>query len=315
VHSPSLALIGLLHVALAFAIWQAKPERRINRLFALQTLTFAGWTFSNALLHLRMWLSVGNMLAFASASLIPAFMLTFTLNYPDSKVRRAAVWERGIFGIAIVFALASVMTNWMVHDVRLVEGKLSREPGVLYPFFAYFIAVFDTGLFVFALKWRRARERERAQLNYYGLGLVIAAASGITSNLIIPATTGSSSFSHFGPYFGLPLIALTAHTIIRHRFMDLKVVVQRGLTFTIAMLLSSVPALALFLLVGPSMLAHRRLPEAMAAAGAFLSVALLIPLTRDVAERLLSIATSIGQESTRSISSVTPAPSSRMRSI
>ena len=236
-HSLSLALIGVLHLVLALAVWRAKPERRVNRLFTLQTLTFAGWTFGNAVLQMRMWLDLGNMLAFACASLIPAFFLTFTIHYPDSKVQNVTIWQRAVFFVSGLFALASLATNWLVYDVRFEGGELSRQPGTLYPFFiVYFVGVFSAGLIVFAEKWRRARERERAQLNYYGLGLIIAAVGGITSNLIVPAATGSSSFSHFGPYFGLPLAALTAHTIIRHRFMDLRVVVHRGLTFTIATL-------------------------------------------------------------------------------
>jgi two-component system nitrogen regulation sensor histidine kinase GlnL len=286
-HSLTLALIGFLHLALGLAVWRAKPQRGTNRLFALQTLTFAGWTFGNAFLQLRVWIDIGNMLAFASASLMPAFMMAFIIHYPDSRSRRSP-WQWAVFCVGGLFALASLTTGWIVHDVRFENDELRRQPGILYPFFAaYFIAVVGAGFAVFAQKWWRARERERAQLNYYGLGLIIAGAGGITSNLILPALTKSSSFSHFGPYFGLSLVALTAHTIIRHRFMDLRVAVHRGLTFTIAMLLASVPALALFLLVGRPMLTHRRLPEAMLAIAAFLAVALLIPLTRDFAERLL----------------------------
>lgn len=283
-----LASIGLLHSVLAVAVWRSNPHRRVNRLFALQTFMFAGWTIGNALLQTDAWLAIGNKLAFGSASLIPGAMLMFIVHYPDSNTGRITVRHHAVLCIGAGLALASLTTDWMVYDVRLDGGILSRRAGVLYPFFTvYFIGVVIWGVIVFTRKWCRSKERDRAQLNYYGLGLVVAATGGITSNLVVPAATGSSSWSHLGPYFGLPLIALTAHTIIRHRFMDLRIVIHRGLVATLAVLLSSLPALALLLVVGRSMVMHQSLPEALLVAAGFFAVALLIPLTRDVAERVL----------------------------
>src|SRR5262249_4172875 len=41
--------------------------------------------------------------------------------------------------------------------------------------------------------------------------------------------TGRSTHSWIGPYFGVLLVALVGHAIIRHRLMDLRIVVHRGL--------------------------------------------------------------------------------------
>jgi nitrogen-specific signal transduction histidine kinase len=287
-HLAMLASIALLHGSLALAVWRSKPDRRVNRLFAFQTLMFAGWTLGNALLQDPGWLSLGQMLAFGSASLIPPSMLMFIFHYPESRFSTTPRWQYAVLSIGLGFALVSLTTDLMVYDVRLLEGRLSRRAGVAYPFFvAYFIAMFIFGFTVFVRKWSRSKERSRAQLNYYGLGLVVAAIGGITSNLFVPAVTGSSSWSHLGPYFGLPLIVLTAHTIIRHRFMDLRIVVHRSLVVTFAVLLSSLPALAFFLLFGQPTADQRTLPEVLVVVSGFFVVALLIPLTRDVAERLL----------------------------
>jgi two-component system nitrogen regulation sensor histidine kinase GlnL len=284
----TLAVIALLHLVLALAVWRAKPEGHINRLFALQTLTFAGWTFGNALMQTRMWLHGASMLTFASASLIPSAMLTFTIYYPDQRRKSAALSLRLAVFVGGVFALASVATDWIVYDTYFGAAGLSRRTGPLYPFFAiYFITVYIAVLAVFARKWRLARGRERTQLNYYGLGLLVIGLGGITSNLIFPAITGRSSLSHVGPCFGLPFVLLTAHAIFRYRFMDLRLVVHRGLTFTIAVLISLVPALALLLLGSRPVFKHLSLSEALLTTVAFLAVALLIPPTRDLAERFL----------------------------
>jgi nitrogen-specific signal transduction histidine kinase len=286
----TLGTIALLHLTLAVAVWRARPNSLVNRLFALQTLTFAGWTLGNGILQTGSWLNAANVLTFASASLIPATLLTFTIHYPNSVPVSSIPWHRFAMAAGLIFAMSSLTTDWLVYDIRADSHGLSRQTGALYPLFVgYVVIVIGAGLTVFVRKWRKARERQRAQLNYYGFGLLVATGGGITSNLIIPAVTGNSGFSHLGPYFSVVLIALTAHTIIRHRFMDLRIVVHRGLTFVLAMVLSLLPLAALLLLAVHPLLVRLSLTEVEAylTAGVCVGVALLIPPSRDLAERLL----------------------------
>ncbi|HMI54748.1 MAG TPA: histidine kinase N-terminal 7TM domain-containing protein, partial [Gemmatimonadaceae bacterium] len=286
----TLGTIALLHLTLAVAVWRARPNSLVNRLFALQTLTFAGWTLGNGILQTGSWLNAANVLTFASASLIPATLLTFTIHYPNSVPMSSIPWHRFAMAAGLIFAMSSLTTDWLVYDIRADSHGLSRQTGALYPLFVgYVVIVIGAGLTVFVRKWRKARERQRAQLNYYGFGLLVATGGGITSNLIIPAVTGNSGFSHLGPYFSVVLIALTAHTIIRHRFMDLRIVVHRGLTFVLAMVLSLLPLAALLLLAVHPLLVRLSLTEVEAylTAGVCVGVALLIPPSRDLAERLL----------------------------
>ena len=100
-----------------------------------------------------------------------------------------------------------------------------------------------------------------APLQYLGIGILIIAAGGITTNLLIPLVTGRSSYSAFGPYFALPLVLLVGHAIIRHRLMDLRLVINRGITYLLASaFLSAVVILTtrLILFPGPYAEASRR---------------------------------------------------------
>src|SRR5437667_7518025 len=90
-----------------------------------------------------------------------------------------------------------------------------------------------------------------------------------------------------GPYFGLILTALVAHAIIRHRLMDLRLVVHRGLTFAIAMLLSLCPVAVALAFYWPTLVAHFGPDELIFLLGATVVVAFLVPPTRDIARRLL----------------------------
>ena len=285
-HTIALALIAMLHVSLAIAVWRAKPAGTVNRLFAIQTLTFASWTFGVAWLRSGIYVNQADAFTFASASLIPAAILSFTINYPAPVHGRATRWQVASVIGGVFFAAVALATDWISYDVRFVGDEPSRKHGPLYVVFAvYFLTVVAAGLFTFVQKWVSARERQRTQLSYYGVGILVSSLGGITANLFVPLATGASAYSHFGPYFGLPLIALTSHAIIRHRFMDLRLVIHRGLTLSISGVVSASAVIGVAALVTRQRQISISTGELLLGGIAILAVTLLTPLARDVVEQ------------------------------
>jgi nitrogen-specific signal transduction histidine kinase len=287
-HALALTLIGVLHVIVAVTVWRARPDRIVNRVFAFQTVALAGWTFGNAGLQTGMWLNGISRLTFAAASFLPTALLIFTIHYPAASSASHIMLRRVALITASFFAAASLGTDWIVHDVRFEAAGPTRRPGLLYPCLVlYFLIIFGAGLTIFIGKWWHSKDRERTQLNYYGVGVFIAVLGGVLANLVFPATTGRSNLSHIGPYFGLPFIALTAHATIRHRFMDLRIVIHRGLTFAVTLILSLIPPVAAVLLLSGSVLDELTALHAMVGIGSLLGVVLLASLLWNPAEHLL----------------------------
>ena len=230
-----LSVLAILHLALVVVVWRAKPKSPVHRFYAFHALMFMGWTAGIAWIQSGVAIEGGAKLTFASASLVPAALLMFTIHYPDAE---ASSW-RGpqllVLAVGAFFAIASIMTDSVVYDTRWTAGVLSRRPGPLYPWFTAYVALaLPAAVGVFVRKWWSAKGRRRIQLSYYGVGLLFLLVGAVTANLIIPAATGRSDVSHLGPYFGAVLIALTAHATLRDRFMDLRLVVHRCLTVGIA---------------------------------------------------------------------------------
>jgi signal transduction histidine kinase len=133
-------------------------------------------------------------------------------------------------------AVLSGTTRLIAYDISLTTTGIQRSSGPLFPLFTlYFLACLITALSVFIGKWRRERGLARAQLQYLGIGLLVLSVGGITTNLMIPIVTGRSTLSWLGPYFTLPLVALVGHAIIRHRLMDLRIFISRGLAYALSM--------------------------------------------------------------------------------
>ena len=284
----SLLLVASALGALALFVWRANRRNGTNKRFAILALTIGLWVLGVAALQTGSHLDFWARFTFGAASFIPPAFVAFMQAYPV----HAAPLPRGLLPLTITcgttLAILAGSTDLVVYDTRLLDGVLVRKSGALYPVFAgYFVIVWCIALTDLFLKWRNARGLGRAQIQYLGAGIITATAGGIGLNLIVPLTTGLSTYSWVGPYFTLGFLALVAHAIIRHRLMDLRLVVHRGLTVAIAVLLSLIPVGALLLVVWPRLFAYMRPDEVLVAFLASVVVALLIPLTRDAARRIL----------------------------
>ena len=74
------------------------------------------------------------------------------------------------------------------------------------------------------------------------------------TNLLVPLTLRSSRLGKYGPLFIFIMLALIGHAIIRHRFMDIRVVVKQGVVYLAAF---SVAGAVLVLLLAGSKLVFR----------------------------------------------------------
>jgi signal transduction histidine kinase len=246
VRALSLIVLAGLLTLLALYVWRARPDSSVNRWFALFTLAIDCWVLGIAGVEAAFHTELFGRLTFAGAGFIPPTFLAFSRVFPTTSTWPSRRLVTLALALAVVFAGLSTTTPWIAYGIHQTAQGIQRSAGRLYYVFAiYFIVCSITAVSVFIAKARKVRGLARAQLQYLGIGILVIAAGGITSNLLIPIATGRSSYSAFGPYFALPLLLLVGHAIIRHRLMDLRIVINRGLTYLLA---SAVVSIAVILL-------------------------------------------------------------------
>jgi signal transduction histidine kinase len=232
---PLVALVALL-LALAAFVWLARRNSAINRWFATFTLFVAVWVLGISGLQSGVHLDAWARVAFAGATLIPASFLAFMRAYPTPSSWPSTSLLRGTLMLAGAIAILSLSTPLMVYDTTMTPAGLTRQTGPLYTvFFIYFLVTWVAAIVVFAFKWRVSRGLASAQLQYLGAGIILSGVGGISANLLLPMATGRSTYSWIGPYFSLILVAMVGHAIIRHRLMDLRLFISRGLAYALAM--------------------------------------------------------------------------------
>jgi two-component system NtrC family sensor kinase len=284
----SLCFVSFMVLGLGTLVWRARPEGPVNRSFGAFTLFSAIWILGVGLFYagrnLAFWASV----AFAGASLVPAAFIAFVRYYP-TPTKWLGPWAlRLCFSFGAFFAITSLTTTLIVKDALTTTIGPVRQTGPLYRVFAiYFLLAWFAALVVLLSKWSRSRGLARVQLLYLALGFMVSTSGGIAANLVLPIVSGITTYNWIGPLFSLAFVALIAHGIIRHRVMDVRLVIHRGLTFTLALAVSLIPVGGLLALAWPTLSDHLAPDELIALIIAVVVVGLLIPLTRDAAGRLL----------------------------
>jgi signal transduction histidine kinase/uncharacterized membrane protein len=175
-------------------------------------------------------------LPFAAASLIGSSFVVFCQVFPDreSLSRSKGTWILMLLG-AVMAGLS--LTPLVLRDTDISgTGRIQPHYGPLYPAFgAFMLGAFGHGIWTLTRKWWTARGRSRLQIQYLWLGLCLLIGGGTITNLIVPALMRSSYLSAYGPYFSLFFVSLTAHAIIRHRLMDIRVVVSKSVTYGLSL--------------------------------------------------------------------------------
>src|SRR6266511_3578183 len=206
-----------------------------HRAFFLVVMPIAVWAFALALAHAAtppaLWYV---KLSFATGSLVPIAMLRFAerLRHPD---RRSSVITRCIFiPLGLAFSLIS-WSSWIVAGVEVYEGGVQVFYGPLHaPFAVYALGCFALGIYVLFSTYREAAGLLKLQSAYVLVAMSVPAALAMVTNVLIPLMLGISTAGRYGPIFSLIMLGLIGHAIIRHRFMDIRVVVKQGVVYLAA---------------------------------------------------------------------------------
>jgi len=232
--------LAVLLGVLAIYVWRARAASSVNRWFTILTFAITGWVLGIGGVESGANTEFWGRLTFASACMMPATFLAFSRVFPVTSAWPTPRFVWAMLSIGLVLSILSMMTRLIAYDISLTGAGIQRQSGLMFPAFAaYFLSCLVIALGVFIRKWRQTRGLARAQLQHLGTGLLMLSAGGITTNLIIPIVTGHSVYSWLGPYFALPLVALVGHAIIRHRLMDLRLFVSRGLAYALSITIVS----------------------------------------------------------------------------
>jgi signal transduction histidine kinase len=233
--SDGLAIViatSFLNTLLASLVVIRNPKAVINRIFGFFALSIILWTVCN---YLADALSSNNLLltrlTFVAA--IPLALSLFYLSnvFPNQKMVNSNKIVKNEVRFSILLAILC-LTPWLVPDVTKTDSGVNLSVGLAYPL--YVVYIFQILLMIisnFIRSYKKSDSEAKSQIKILLTGIVTYALLAIASNLVIPLFADSWSSTKIGPIFTLFFVGFTGYAIIRHRFLDIRLVVARSLAY------------------------------------------------------------------------------------
>lgn len=226
--------IAFINLVLASFVYLRNPKRRINQIFGAFALAISLWMISNHFVDnfdnlqvAEVWMRV----TFISSALIIYLLMLFVLAFPDNG--RSLNKRR----VILLFLPTGLITSLLFTDLIIagvkpearVIGAVFGSLGFVFSF--YFLSYLLVALGILFSKYRRSRGLERVQLQYIFFGLFLSSIILTVTNLIMPFVFNNYGFVNIGPLALLFFLGFIAYAIVKHRFMDIRLVVARSVAY------------------------------------------------------------------------------------
>ncbi|MDC4224231.1 MAG: ATP-binding protein [Candidatus Manganitrophus sp.] len=264
------------------------PHGNVNRQFTLFAASIAIWAGGRVLyLTAQEYESALFWARFTIAGtvFIPALFLHFVSTLLKSNLDKPLLFSYA----GSVFLFIANLTPWMVKDVSIAyQSSYFIVPG---PFYPLLLVIFTVDLIIgFNLLLKRyhvSSGLERNQIRLVFWASVIGFAGG-TTNFLTDFRIEKYALSAYATYLVPLFAAILTYAIIRYHFLDIQIVIQKGIIYFLTLIITAIP---FFLLME---FFQRVLPLQAANIASFLLFAIILllfsnikPLTQQWVEQSL----------------------------
>lgn len=228
-----LVVVCLADLLLGAFVLANNPKLKLNRALSALCFTLIIWNLVSFLEDTGVSHTVLKMLAaldFSFASLMMMLFFIFCYQLYGRKIRYlpAAI---------VIIAAASVLMSLTGHTVgiTLQDGHVHFVPKFGYDLVILLaIAALVGGLSLLISRYRRSSGRNQAQIKYIFSGMSLTAFLIVLTNVILPNDRPvSPQITRLGIYSTVFFVGASAYTIIRHRFLDIRLVVARTVAYVL----------------------------------------------------------------------------------
>lgn len=168
-------------------------------------------------------------LSLVGASLLPLAFLLFALSFVGG--RSPSLKRIMLLSVAPLLIILITPTELNIKNAS-VE---SFEPGPVYvALLLLLVSYFGYGLFRLYRFYQKADLQQRAQLGYFFLGFGLTLFPAILANAILPLL-GISGAAKLGPASVIFISSFTALAIVKHRLLDVRLIVIRALGYVLTL--------------------------------------------------------------------------------
>lgn len=237
-------VILLLNLLLSLIVLLKNPKKHLNVAFFLFVISLILWMITNYLSN-KFTDPVSalffNKLIFIFSPYIVFSLVYFSLVFPLNSIK---LNKLGILLLLIPVFISNILTwkNRVITDVTfLPDGGTGVVFGPAAVFFvAQFLIYLLATLIILIKKYRKSHGYERAQMQYITFGIGATMLLTAITNLIIPLTLNNFLLSNIGPFFTLIMVGSISYAIIRHKLLDIRLIIARSVLYVLLILLIAI---------------------------------------------------------------------------
>ena len=206
-----------------------KPRDVINQSFFLFVAGVTLWVIGFLLLSVT-GNFIFNRVILYGGLLLPYGLFLFSKTFPTKEPfgRKTVFFSMPfLLGILIIIPSRLIIDHTTIYE----SGQLEPTNGPLFPLYAAIIAWYVLlSLFNFIRHYRHSSGK--ARMRYLSFGLSIFVGSAFIFDALLPAG-GITFLNILGPLSSFAFVGFTAYAIVRHQLLDIRVVIQRGIIYTV----------------------------------------------------------------------------------
>ncbi len=224
---------GIVNLVFLYLIIKKAPLTYFKYYFSIFIFLAVGWIFSNfALINFLsfFWLRT----TYALGALVVAAALVWVLSLYNERKPLSILFLCGCYGIGFIFFGLCYVNNLFLKDIAIKAGVVQGAYGPFFPVYSIFTAGIMLFLLLRTLQYALIfRGAKGTQARYIFLGLLGYIIITTFVSLILPLF-GYAQFGFLDSPSSLLFIGFTTYAVVKHRLMDISVIISRAVAEVLA---------------------------------------------------------------------------------
>jgi len=210
-------------------------RNRINLYFFLVTVSVSLWNlcaFASEAVSTTEGRLMLSRLSYLFACLALYLVVLFMYKFLGRKTNKIINFFNHT--LIIVTAILLLFSSLIVSSITEVNASFTINGGILYPIFFLAVVFYVIQFIIFpVIDYKKARGTRRNQIKFLFLGFALYIISVLFFNFGTRLLANSDIYYRYGNYAVIFLIGFMSYALIKHRLMDIRMVVARSVAFTI----------------------------------------------------------------------------------
>ena len=231
-------MTAALNLALALIVYSKGGKDSFTRSYAAAVFSVAMWAFGHGMYNLPdhhsslFWF----YFTYVAGAFIAGHFFRFATVFPDRHARPSS----SLPALLLSNGFPSLVLAGLISPQILVQSVTPMDSGTQVVFAKPIYILYSIG-FSMLMGWGflhlftrygQSTGRQKMQIRYVVAGTGVATVFGSYFNLWLP-WIGNTSLMWLGPHFSVLMIGFIAYAIVRHRLMDIRLILSRTIVYSL----------------------------------------------------------------------------------